>query len=323
MRLRLVQVLHRHGDRSPLHNVFAGGRHRAAAEDALWVPKLHAPSTAIYGQLTTTGIEQMQARGSQVRAQCKAHGWTLNSVDLRVQSTPYDRTQQSTAAFLSCFLPSAPRDIDVLPKHLNFINAYSANGNVIIPMKLQLIADKYAADEARMADVKAELIHRLPMFSVGGEEFTWMKAADHFICRHAHAIEYLPDTAELSQPAINHLALRFQQYYTDPTILRLVVTGLGTELLAQMEHCMMARNGDSAEVVRIYSGHDVSLLALLYGLRVDLIHPFWPDYGAAVVLELFQDGHDWFVRVTLDGAPVLDTTPFAVFASSLRSTMKQ
>ncbi|KDO35780.1 hypothetical protein SPRG_18914 [Saprolegnia parasitica CBS 223.65] len=324
MRLRLVQVLHRHGDRSPLHNVFAGVPWRASKEDALWAPKLHAPSTGVYGQLTTLGVDQMRARGAQLRDQCLSQGWTLRDelMDLKVLSTPYDRTQQSVLALLSRLAPHAAtmNDVHVLPRHLNFINAYSANGDVIIPLKMQLIADhpEYAKDDARVEPLKQELVHRLPMFREGGEAFTWMKAADHFICRDAHALEYLPETKELAKPTIDHLSLRFQQYYTDPVILRLVATGLVTELLDQMEQSMAGGATHVKEAIRIYSGHDVSLLALLYALDTSLVQPFWPDYSAAVVLELHQDGTDWLVRVTLDNEVVVPLMPFPVFASALR-----
>lgn len=89
LRLRQLQVVHRHGDRTPLRNVFRGGSARAEeAEQARWSETLPRPEqlaalrapypvqkatgvhdplqTRPFGFLTTTGIEQMHARGDKL-----------------------------------------------------------------------------------------------------------------------------------------------------------------------------------------------------------------------------------------------------------------
>lgn len=89
LRLRQLQVLHRHGDRTPLRNVFKGCALAELEECKRWATKLpaseqltqlgsayrvkkkaegaHDPfQTRPFGYLTTTGIEQMTARGDKL-----------------------------------------------------------------------------------------------------------------------------------------------------------------------------------------------------------------------------------------------------------------
>lgn len=88
LRLRQLQVVHRHGDRTPLRNVFKGNALAELEECKRWTPKLplseqltqlgstyrvkkvegvHDPfQTRPFGYLTTTGIGQMTARGDSL-----------------------------------------------------------------------------------------------------------------------------------------------------------------------------------------------------------------------------------------------------------------
>ncbi|KAF0754720.1 hypothetical protein AaE_005224, partial [Aphanomyces astaci] len=171
--LRLVQVLHRHGDRSPLHNVFRGGTStQFQAEDALWTTKLQEPVTTrgIYGELTTVGVAQMQARGLKLRDRYLALGCTLDDkVDIHVRSTHYVRTQRSVQALLSRFVPHVHDQLplEILPPSVDYINAYNANAASIMPLKTHLVEAHaaLAAREADMAPVQTELRRLLPMFA--------------------------------------------------------------------------------------------------------------------------------------------------------------
>jgi hypothetical protein len=107
--LRQLQVLHRHGDRTPLHNVFKGKAAQALEEEKRWkkqlptiesiqclrekYPILHTKTSntssdiqinptgktstsweQAFGNLTQTGLNQMEARGKQlVSSKCKVN----------------------------------------------------------------------------------------------------------------------------------------------------------------------------------------------------------------------------------------------------------
>ncbi|KAF0698464.1 Aste57867_10924 [Aphanomyces stellatus] len=329
--LRLVQVLHRHGDRSPLHNVFTGSdRHSAAAQEetALWQPKLsqHIDGSPIFGELTTTGVEQMQARGSALRQHVLAQGWTLDAPTLHVQSTHYMRTQRSVHALISTLAPNveAPA-IDILPPHLDFINAYNDHGPAVARLKAQL-ADAHtplAAREAAMAPVKEALMRHLPLFEAHPERFTWMNAADYFVCRRAHGLPLVPHTEDLADTTIDHLSFRFSNFYTHPPILHYVASRLVDQLVARMHDVIHAVDtSPPKEQVCIYSGHDVSVLAFLYarmGAAVDA--SYWPDYSTAITVELYQgDDKQWQVQTTLDGQSLGVPVSVDEFATTLQSS---
>ena len=54
----------------------------------------------------------------------------------------------------------------------------------------------------------------------------------------------------------------------------------------------------------VYSGHDVSLLALLYALGVDLDCHYWPEYASTLSIELCDEG-EMLVRVRQNGVECL------------------
>ena len=87
LRLRQLQVIHRHGDRTPLSNIFKGSINPRSEEEEtfLWNLKLPAPTQLCFkfrvetsgdaqrslqqrpfGYLTAHGIEQMRKRGHQL-----------------------------------------------------------------------------------------------------------------------------------------------------------------------------------------------------------------------------------------------------------------
>jgi hypothetical protein len=66
---------------------------------------------------------------------------------------------------------------------------------------------------------------------------------------------------------------------------------------------LKAGDRDAKKLV-VYSGHDVSILALLHAMDADLIRPqtYWPPYSSALSFELLEDeAHQWFVRVRING----------------------
>ncbi|CAK4510260.1 unnamed protein product [Aphanomyces euteiches] len=302
-RLRLVQVLHRHGDRSPLHNVYGTASTLASREDALWKSKLQEPTSGrgIYGELTRHGVAQMERRGDALHGHLLAWGWTMDKLDLQVFSTHYVRTQRSVQALLSQFAPGESPSIEILPKHNDFINAYNTHGPMISAVKDSFVSTHppVVEREAAMAPIKAELMRLLPMYST--ERFTWMNAADYFVCRQAHGLDYITHTEPFAKETIDHLAFRFHHFYSNLPILRHVAATLADRVISEMQQTI--ESDDGVERVRIYSGHDVSVLALLYATENIMDSSFWPDYSAAMTIELYQGDDDgkWIVETTLDG----------------------
>lgn len=87
--------------------------------------------------------------------------------------------------------------------------------------------------EHQLAACQAELRRLMPMFS-HGVPFTWLAAADHFVCRDAHQIPLIPGSEELAQTAVQHLSYRFQKFYTNPVILSLVAGRMMRNVLQEV-----------------------------------------------------------------------------------------
>jgi hypothetical protein len=142
--LRQLQVLHRHGDRSPLANVYKGSSDRAVADEvARWESRLptHGTLTALgetyrlrdaiptvtegmqqrpFGCLTDKGLSQMVTRGETLAAFCKSEGLALDQLgedDVLVYCNMFSRTQLSVQALLTGML----RGHDHLTPHVHVL----------------------------------------------------------------------------------------------------------------------------------------------------------------------------------------------------------
>ncbi|KAF1335642.1 Histidine acid, partial [Globisporangium splendens] len=231
--------------------------------------------TRPFGYLTTTGIEQMMARGDNVRSFCVDEAFPMHSLtdrDVHIFSNSYTRTQLSVQALLRGLLHGKQR---ITPPYAAFPEIAT------LKAALEHENEEFAFREHEMAPQKAELMRALPMFASGSEPFTWMAATDYFVCRDAHEIPMIPGTEAHCDTSVLHLSFRFHQIQkvttNDPTMKKLV----------------------------IYSGHDISILSVLHAINATLADDdkWWPEYASAVVLELLEDGNGrWYVRARLNDA---------------------
>lgn len=92
---------------------------------------------------------------------------------------------------------------------------HSAYG--IFPEIMELKADlerdnaEFAAREHDMAPVKQELMRLLPAIDSKQIPFSWLTAADYFVCRRAHQTPYIPGTEVHGDATERHLGFRFHQ----------------------------------------------------------------------------------------------------------------
>ncbi|ETK80546.1 hypothetical protein F441_16191 [Phytophthora nicotianae CJ01A1] len=333
LRLRQLQVVHRHGDRTPLINIFKGSANARAEEEEvlLWGRQLPAVTELAqlrskfsvhqggetqtsfqqrpFGYLTRRGIEQMTKRGDRLRELCKKEELQLDEVSpeqVQIISNAYTRTQLSVQALLTGMLKDQPQlspPVRVLPPEKDIINTYS-----IFPEIMQMKADlekdnaEFAAREYEMAPIKQELMRLFPAVDSGQVPFTWLTAADYFVCRRSHQVPYIPGTEVHGNATERHLGFRFHQFYSHRTILKLVAGRLMHNVLREMQKALWDHS-ESKEIV-IYSGHDVSLLSVLRTMDAEIANEisFWPDYSSALALELLEDENGkFFVRARLNG----------------------
>lgn len=184
-------------------------------------------------------------------------------------------------------------------------------------------------------------------------------AADHFVCRLSHGVppeRFCPhllegrtrDDDDLSQQfaslreaTLSHLTARFHAYYSNEALLGELVGPALSDVLTDMETVVAtaATAAPRTKPFRVYSCHDVTILALLYALSDRYggsEPPVWPAYATTLTLELVQQppphndsetrgddersessfgttttttGPSWFVRAWLSRGPDHDAEP--------------
>ncbi|CAI5733499.1 unnamed protein product [Peronospora destructor] len=329
LRLRQLQVMHRHGDRTPLSNIFKGSSNpRLEEEEALrWDLKLPAPTQLCFkfrvqtsgdaqkslqqrpfGHLTVQGIKQMRSCGNRLQEYCKEE-LRLDAViseQLQIFSSGYTRTQISVQALLDGLLSNQPHlnpSLSVLRPQEDIINTYGAFPE-IMRMKADVETNnaEFAAREHEMAPIKLELMQLFPAIHSGQIPFTWLTAADYFVCRRAHQVPFIHGTKVHGDAAEKHLAFRFHQFYSHRTILKLVAGRLMHNVLREMQKARLDHR-ESKKII-IYSGHDVGLLSVLRSMDAEIANDigFWPDYSSALTLELLEnESGKFFIRARLNG----------------------
>ena len=147
----------------------------------------------------------------------------------------------------------------------------------------------------------------------------WIYAADHFTCRAAHNLPFnafsrLEDRHDVEQTlqalkhaTISHLASRFRSWYKSPPLLAEMMLPLLTELHDDIFRCanMSSADGRGRKPFRIYSCHDVTILALLYSIEASFLassedlkshglyalqhfehYHYWPEYACTLAIEM-------------------------------------
>ena len=182
-------------------------------------------------------------------------------------------------------------------------------------------------------------------------------AADHFVCRSSHSVPvtmFCPHLLggdrddididiehkfeSLKEATLSHLQTRFHGYYSNPSLLgemagpalnevALVMNKVVSEHAATPTPAVMMTK--TKKPFRIYSCHDVTILALLYAMRdrylVEAEPPSWPTYATCLTLELVRLENDttkkasasFVVRAWLNEAPIpaFSPSPVAIMAA--------
>ena len=305
LQLRLVQVLHRHGDRTPLHTF------EQNEGSKYWLDKIADSSVQskaslqaqdghehVWGQLTNVGRRQLFDTGRRFAALYPE----IKNPSL-AYSTNYRRTVESAEAFINGF-SSRGLPVQCVSGQDDMINSYSVYPE-IKQMKLKIQQKEFPEKEKSMEGIKIKLIQALGP-NLTTENFNWMKVADYFWCRRAHDVPLVPGTEEYQDSVIKHLAFRFQKFYSNREILSRV-SGRLLKHIDFMEKSTMKASGEPKLV--LYSGHDVSVLGLLHALQAPCVleESYWPVYGSSITFEEWEDKVEsqFYSRVYLNESKLL------------------
>ena len=95
--------------------------------------------------------------------------------------------------------------------------AYRLIAYGVFPEIMRIKADvemnnaEFAAREHEMAPIKQELMRLFPAIQSRQIPFTWLTAADYFVCRRAHQAPFIVGTEAHGDAAEKHLAFRFHK----------------------------------------------------------------------------------------------------------------
>ena len=93
------------------------------------------------------------------------------------------------------------------------MNRYDVDTQALLDLHAECEASSVMQEQEKvMMHIKQQLLNTLPGFQKEEENFSWMAAADHFVCRKAYqTLSTWPGTEELHLQTLDHLSFRFQQ----------------------------------------------------------------------------------------------------------------
>lgn len=290
--LKLVQVLFRHGDRTPTetypndpHQSWKGG----------------------WGILTNKGKSQMYHLGKLLREQY--HTFLPEyyiAENVYVKSIYADRCIMSAQTFLAGLFPPKgdqiwnpnllwqPIPVKSVPRHLD---------NVIAMKKKCPVYDdalKYAYQSPKITEINDE---------ANADLYKYLTLVTGNPINDINAVEYLYNTLEielqnnLTLPqwtkniSLNHLRkiaeLNFA-IFSDTTLMKRFTGGsFLTEVISQMKKTI---DHTSNLNIALFSGHDVTLITVLRTLGFERL--FKPEYGAYLVFELHEANGDYEIMIS-------------------------
>lgn len=316
-------VFHRHGHRAPARDILRDNEEwetrlptRAAMDDTnkrIQItnhnpPDIEPPRDAAsypFGALTERGRSHLVEVGRRTRGAFPA---MLQTQSINAYSTNYLRTQLSGQSFLLGLLegnsPSSGPGVT-----LNYTVRKSADCPMAFfdahPKAELLLRSVRESEEFQRIEGDAEtvrlkelLLRHLPLLrKADGVSVDWPAAFDYVKCRPAHGLPLHPEIEYCKEHVVSHVTSRYGLYYRNKALLGHSAGPLISDALAKLQ--------GSSSTTTVFSGHDVTLLALLHSLDACVLADdptYWPDFGCTLVFEHCRGGG---VAAFLDDAPLL------------------
>ncbi|MBN3281230.1 PPA6 phosphatase, partial [Polyodon spathula] len=314
--LKLVQVLFRHGARTPLKSI-------PDVQEAQWVPNLlkdpshtsmnyvvtdlsggpkppsliedsyraHTLTGGTFpGQLTTLGKQQLYDLGERIR---KTYIEEFNflspifrSSEVYVRSTNIVRTIESAMCLLAgLFHQKQEGVVKILTSE--------AETEILYPnyhgCKLLNLLSRHRWTESVLLPDIAEDLKRIQSLLgiVGHKHVDFIQIRDDLVAREAHGLP-CPTMLKNWQKTIEERAVEMVYYIYEPSKsenLQLSVGPLLHTLMTNIEK-KIEKSSDDSRKLYLYSVHDTTLMPCLMALGI--FDMKWPPYGADIALELYE-----------------------------------
>lgn len=296
----------RHGERCPVSEYRTTGVTSIGAEKDLWrallpntedvsllasrFPASHDNGCAWrptfdrladpFGALTSRGLESARHLGARYRG---------DGLEYVIRSTNYGRTLLTARASVSSLGGKGP----IFVRERCVLNGFDVHPQ-LTREAMARVRRAFLDEEATMGELRRALIDAIP--GATEENFGWLLAVDFAESRKAHQIPSYDDSLLLE--AKRYLQRRYTHYLRDAQLRALVAI----PLLNELANALRTALHDPAPPSVLNFAHDVTVLALLYGLDARLPSPAWmPPFACDCALSL---NADLTVTLSVDNQPL-------------------
>nr|XP_020443760.1 lysophosphatidic acid phosphatase type 6 [Monopterus albus]XP_020443761.1 lysophosphatidic acid phosphatase type 6 [Monopterus albus]XP_020443762.1 lysophosphatidic acid phosphatase type 6 [Monopterus albus]XP_020443763.1 lysophosphatidic acid phosphatase type 6 [Monopterus albus]XP_020443764.1 lysophosphatidic acid phosphatase type 6 [Monopterus albus] len=330
--LKLVQVLFRHGARTPLKSI-------PDVMEAQWVPTLLEPPAHTHmnyvvtdlhggprppspvedsyrrnvlsggtfpGQLTTVGMQQLYELGTMLRRRYIEERPFLSSsfspAEVYVRSTNIMRTIESAKCLIAgLFQQKQKETVHILTTE--------AESEILYPnyygcKLLKIQCSHRWAESSTLPDIATDLQSIQNTLGITAHQHVdFILIRDDMVARETHGLPcpLVLDTwrNKVEQRAVDMICHIFEPSKREN--LRLCVGPLLHTLLANTEEKLQSTSSESKRKLFLYSVHDTTLMPCLMALGIFDMR--WPPYAADLTLELYQhrQTNEAFVKVSYVG----------------------
>lgn len=315
--LQLVQVLFRHGARTPLKSI-------PDVMEAQWVPTLleppphthinyevksltggprpSAPMEENYrknvltggsfpGQLTTLGMQQLYELGKRLRQRyVEEHAFLspeFSPAEVYVRSTNIWRTIESAKCLIAGLFQQKQKEI--VP-----IVTAEAEAEILYPnfhgcKLLKILGGPRWAESSTLPDIAADLqsIHEA-LGIAAHQQVDFILIRDDMVARETHGLP-CPPALDSWKNKVEQRAVDMMCYIYNPSkreSLQLCVGPLLHMLLVNIEDKLQKAPPETSRKLFLYSVHDTTLIPCLMAMGIFDLR--WPPYAADITVELYK-----------------------------------
>ncbi|XP_023271649.1 lysophosphatidic acid phosphatase type 6 [Seriola lalandi dorsalis] len=331
-KLKLVQVLFRHGARTPLKSI-------PDVMEVQWVPTLLEPPAHTHinyvvtdlhggprptapvedsyrrniltggtfpGQLTTVGMQQLYELGKRLRRRYVEEipflNPTFSPAEVYVRSTNIVRTIESAKCLIAGLFQQKQKEIV-------HILTTEAESEILYPnyhgcKLLKILGSHRWAESSTLPDIAADLQRIQDALGIAAHQHVdFILIRDDMVARETHGLP-CPPVLDTWRNKVEKRAVDMICHIYEPSKrenLQLSVGPLLHILLANIDEKLQDTSSESKRKLFLYSAHDTSLIPCLMALGIFDMR--WPPYAADITLELHQhqQTNEAFVKVSYIG----------------------
>ncbi|KAK2839892.1 hypothetical protein Q5P01_013632 [Channa striata] len=330
--LKLVQVLFRHGARTPLKTIPdvmqvqwvptlleppAHTRINYVVTDLNGGPRPPAPIEDSYrknmltggtfpGQLTTVGMQQLYELGKRLRRRYIEESpflsSTFSTAEVYVRSTNIVRTIESAKCLIAGLFQQNQKEIV-------HILTTEAESEILYPnyhgcKLLKILVGHRWAESSTLPDIAADLQSIQNALGIAAHQhIDFILIRDDMVARETHGLP-CPPVLDSWRNKVEQRAVDMMFHIYDPSKrenLQLCVGPLLHTLLVNIDEKLQGTSSAPDRKLFLYSAHDTTLIPCLMALGIFDMR--WPAYAADITLELHQhrQTNEAFVKVSYIG----------------------